>query len=120
MLSGIMQCVCAESFVSLGLRSQSYFSSTGDNFKHIRCLVRGFYNLGDFQKKMLSLLLLTGLDTEPEELLLLLRSQYKPLTTHHERLSSNVREMLSDLCRFLCLSSLGSSNAFSSAWQNVL
>lgn len=56
---------------------------------------------------------LTGMERESVELLLLLLSRHRPLTTHHERLSSNVNEMLSDLCRFLlslCRSSEESSS----------
>lgn len=65
------------------------------------------------QKHLTFLFWLTGMDRESVESLLLLLSRHRPLTTHHERLSSNVKEMLSDLCRFL-LSLCTSSKEFSS------
>lgn len=65
------------------------------------------------QKYFTFLFWLTGMDRESVESLLLLLSRHRPLTTHHERLSSNVNEMLSDLCRFL-LSLCRSSEEFSS------
>lgn len=66
-----------------------------------------------YHKKKKKIFWLTGMERESVESLLLLLSWHRPLTTHHERLSSNVNEMLSDLCRFL-LSLRGSSEEFSS------
>lgn len=56
---------------------------------------------------------LTGMERESVESLLLLLSRHRPLTTHHERLSSNVTEMFSDLCRFLLSLCRSSEELFS-------
>lgn len=98
------------------LFSQTQFSAD-TNWLQKWCLKMGIYTCGNckpyHQKKKKYIFWLTGMETESVESLLLLLSRHSPLTTHHERLSSKVNEMLSDLWRFL-LSLCRSSEEFSS------